>query len=192
LTNHVASTSTWKLTANSKSVTTTVANSASIADILNALYNKVGSSHSDVFTSALFTVTTATGKFQFETLRKGSPSPTAFTYKLEAFEDAATTTDVTNDVISATVNALEADDNQVWVQLAATVSDSDGVKATSTSATGANFTMTSLTASGTNVGDKATGDDNVNIQAASADEEQTAGNKATIKANSVDNTAEIK
>ena len=192
LANHVASTSTWKLTANSKSVTTTVTNSASVDDILNALYTKVGSSHSDVFTSALFTVTTATGKFQFETLKKGSPSPTAFTYKLEAFEDAATTTDVTNAVISATVNALEADDNQVWVQLAAIASDSDGVKATSTSSTSGNFTMTSLTASGTNVGDKATGDDNKNIQAASADSVQSAGNKATIKANSVDNTAEIK
>ena len=129
-------TSTWKLTANNKSVTTTVS-AESIADVLNALYDKVGSSHSDVFTSALFTVTTATGKFQFETLKKGSPSPTAFTYKLEAFEDAATTTDVTSAVISATVNALEADDNQVWVQLAAIASDSDGVKATSTSSTSA-------------------------------------------------------
>ena len=39
LANHVAATSTWKLTANSKSVTTTVTTAASVADVLNALYD---------------------------------------------------------------------------------------------------------------------------------------------------------
>ena len=185
--NHVNATATYKLTVNGKSVTTTVANSTSNDDVLNALYTKLGAAHSDVFTSALFTVTTAANKLQFETLRKGSPAP-SFSYSIAAYEDAALTTNTSNAVFSTTVNALTADNNQVWVQLSADTAGAAGVKATSVSSAGA-FTRTSLTASGTNTGDDATGDDNVNIQSATEGTDQT--NSATVTANSIDNTSYI-
>ena len=185
--NHVNATATYKITVNGKSVTTTVANSTANHDVLNALYAKLGSSHSDVFTSALFTVTTATNKLKFETLRKGSPAP-SFSYSIAAYEDAALTTNTSNAVFSTTVNALTADNNQVWVQLSADTAGAAGVKATSVSSSGA-FTRTSLTASGTNTGDAATGDDNANVQAATEGTAQT--NSSTVTANSVDNTGFI-
>lgn len=186
--NHVNATATYKVTVNGKSVTTTVANSTSNDDVLNALYTKLGAAHSDVFTSAMFTVTTAANKLQFETLRKGSPAPD-FSYSIAAYEDAALTTNTSNAVFSTTVNALTADNNQVWVQLSADVAGAAGVKATSVAGIGSTISLTSLTASGTNTGDAATGDDNVNVQAASAGTLQT--NSATVTANSVDNTSFI-
>lgn len=185
--NHVNATATYKVTVNGKSVTTTVANSTSNVDVLNALYTKLGAAHSDVFTSALFTVTTAANKLQFETLRKGSPAP-SFSYSIAAYEDAALTTNTSNAVFSTTVNALTADNNQVWVQLSADTAGAAGVKATSVSSSG-KFTRTSLTASGTNTGDDATGDDNANVQSATEGTDQT--NSATVTANSIDNTSYI-
>jgi hypothetical protein len=178
-------TATFALTINSKTVTTTVASIASVDDVIIALYTKLGTSNTDVTDNALFTVTTDAGKLIFQTLRNGSGANHAFTYALKSYEDAATTTESTS-VFTATVNALAADNNKVWIQLAATTAGAAGAKATSVAA---GLTLVSLTASGTNTLVSATGDDNTAIQSASADTAES--NTATVKANSIDNTAEI-
>ena len=185
-----AASATYKLVVNSKTVTTTVNDANPASDkVMNALAAALAASNSDVATSLLYAVSTATGKLKFQTLRKGSPAPT-FSYALSAYEDAALTTNTSNAVFSATVNALAKDNDQVWVQLAATTAGAAGIKATSVYSTGV-FTRISLTASGTNANNFATGDDNTAVQSASSDTAESTGSANDRTNASVDNTAEI-
>jgi len=185
-----AATATYKLTVNGTSVTTTVANKAATSDdVINALHTAITSLPNGDVVKALYSVSTASGKLQFESLRKGGPSASAFTYSLAAYEDAALTTNTTNAVLSATVNPLVLDNNQVWVQLSADTAGAAGVKATSVAGLGTTISLTSLTASGTNVAVSATSDDNTAIQSASAGTTQS--NSADVTAASVDNTGFI-
>jgi hypothetical protein len=186
-----AASATYKLVVNSKTVTTTVNGATPDSDeVMNALVAALAASNSDVATSLLYGVSTETGKLKFQTLRKGSPAANSFTYALSAYQDAALTTNTSNAVFSATVNALAKDNDQVWVQLAATTAGAAGIKATSVSSLGV-FTRTSLTASGTNAGNFATGDDNTAVQSASSDTAESTGSANDRTNASVDNTAEI-
>ncbi len=185
-----AATATYKLTVNGKTVTTTVANKAATSDeVINALHTAITTVPNGDVVKALYSVSTASGKLQFESLRKGGPNASAFTYSLAAFEDAALTTNTTNAVLSATVNPLVLDNNQVWVQLSADTAGSAGVKATSVGGLGTTISLTSLTASGTNTAVSATSDDNTAIQSATAGTDQT--NEDDVDAASVDNTGYI-